>query len=722
MITLNTRTKQAIKTGLAMSITYGIALGMGWENPYWAGFAVAMISLSTAGQSLNKGAMRMMGTLVAATAVLIFIAWFAQDRWWFIAVLSLYLGFCTYMITGKKRTYFWWCCAFVCLVIGAHAAGDFSNTFNIAALRVQQTGMGILVYTLVSVFLWPISTRGMLDEATRKLFTTQATIYRTYRALLSGHGTAEDSLPLRMQEVQLLSQCAQALNAAETDSYEVWELRHQWRRLHHQSIDLMETLEHWRESFGEIQPLDFTKILPNIEAVLLELDERFAEIEYMLTDEAPTRTPTPVNLVVDHKEMLTHTHFQKAAVAVTKTQLDRLEMLSNVLLDCVRDIKGNGRQSTNPVPSDTPAGGFGLDPDRWQAAVRAMAATWAAFFIWFYVDPPGHATFVEFAPMLVMIAAMNRLNPTTLFTPLILGTLFAGVLYVFVMPHLSGYMELGAMIFGTTFLIYYLLWQPHQGLAKSAVIVMFLNVIGVQNQQTYDFAHYANTVAMVALACGLAVAIAYLPPSPRPEKVFLRLLARFFRHAEYLMSRLALDRDEQKKPATRWRMTLYRKDLLEIPDKLAALGRRIDNRLLSGQTPEQVQALATSLQALAYRINELVEARKSPQADFLVAAVIDDTRAWRMLAQKQFRLWADNPTLAVEPGVDVRARLAVRITGLEAQIGERLRVAGEEQLSEEDYENFYRYLGAFRGLSEAAVFYLQNAQGINWAQWEEERF
>ena len=44
------------------------------------------------------------------------------------------------------------------------------------------------------------------------------------------------------------------------------------------------------------------------------------------------------------------------------------------------------------------------------------------------------------------------------------------------------------------------------------------------------------------------------------------------------------------------------------------------------------------------------------------------------------------------------------------------------RLSEEDYENFYRYLGAFRGLSEAAVFYLQNAQGINWAQWEEERF
>jgi uncharacterized membrane protein YccC len=111
MIPLSTRTKEAIKTGLAMAIAYGIALYMDWEKPYWAGFAVAMISLSTAGQSLNKGAMRMLGTLVAATAVLTFIALFAQDRWWFIGILSVYLGFCGYMFTGKKRTYFWWCCA-----------------------------------------------------------------------------------------------------------------------------------------------------------------------------------------------------------------------------------------------------------------------------------------------------------------------------------------------------------------------------------------------------------------------------------------------------------------------------------------------------------------------------------------------------------------------------------------------------------------------------------
>jgi uncharacterized membrane protein YccC len=96
-----------------------------------------MISLSTAGQSLNKGAMRLLGTLAAVTAALIFIPWFAQDRWWFISVLSVYIGFCTYMIAGKKRQYFWYCCAFVCLIICDHAAGNPTNAFNSAVLRVK---------------------------------------------------------------------------------------------------------------------------------------------------------------------------------------------------------------------------------------------------------------------------------------------------------------------------------------------------------------------------------------------------------------------------------------------------------------------------------------------------------------------------------------------------------------------------------------------------------
>ena len=51
------------------------------------------------------------------------------------------------------------------------------------------------------------------------------------------------------------------------------------------------------------------------------------------------------------------------------------------------------------------------------------------------------------------------------------------------------------------------------------------------------------------------------------------------------MGRLALDRDDRKDLATRWKMALYRNDLLEIPMKLAAVGQRIDYHALPDTTP-----------------------------------------------------------------------------------------------------------------------------------------
>lgn len=208
-----------------MVIAYGIALGMGWENPRWAGFAVAMISLSTAGQSLNKGVLRMLGTFMAAAVALTLIALFAQERWWFMVALSVYLGICTYMLMGKTFQYFWYVSAFVCLIIAVDGGPSAETAFQTAMLRTQETGMGILVYSLVSVFLWPQSSGGSLKTVTTQLFETQHRLYQTYRGPISTAGMPKETQSLRMQEVQLLSQFAVTLGGAETESYEVWEVR-----------------------------------------------------------------------------------------------------------------------------------------------------------------------------------------------------------------------------------------------------------------------------------------------------------------------------------------------------------------------------------------------------------------------------------------------------------------------------------------------------------------
>ena len=80
-----------------------------------------------------------------------------------------------------------------------------------------------------------------------------------------------------------------------------------------------------------------------------------------------------------------------------------------------------------------------------------------------------------------------------------------------------------------------------------------------------------------------------------------------------------------------------------MPPKLAKWGQQIDYRTIPNNTPEQVQALVTSLQDLAYRIKPLMDAHKHPQAELLVGQLRDDLRTWRLKVEDQFHGWAEDP-------------------------------------------------------------------------------
>jgi uncharacterized membrane protein YccC len=718
---LSTRSKEAIKTALAMTIAYGIALYMDWEKPLWAGIAVAMISLSTVGQSLNKGTMRMLGTLVGSTAALIFLALFFQARWSMVFSLSLYVGFCTYMLTGKKYQYAWFVSGFVCLVVAVNAGTTAEQAFEIAVERTQETGIGILVYSLISVFLWPQSSLGAFNKASRKLFATQTQLYRAYLDLMADKETVEESRPLRLQEAQLLGQVGQLLMAAEIDSYEVWEVRHLWRRFLGQSKALMEVLERWRQSFAETERLNLTKLMPNLESLCSEIDLRFQQIECMLAGEIADRMPQVVTLTIDKTEALSLNHFQQAALAVTKTQFDRLEAISRSLFDCVRDIKGYGRQVSMVHREERSSNGLTIDLDRLGAAIMVMATLWISFLIWVYIDPPGHVMFVQLTATFAMAAAMMPQVPVSMMLlPFGLGSVFAGVVYIFIMPHLSGYAELAVLIFAATFTIYYLFSEPRQALAKAGGIVTFIVLISVQNQQTYSFAKYANSAAMFMLGITLVVATAYFHTSLRPEKTFLRLLRRFFRSCEYLMSTSPWDPQRSVTRLERWKETFHAHEVANLPGKLVTWGSVLPPQALGSATQEQVQMLTTSLQALAFRMQELIEARGSQQSELLVRELVADVRTWRVAVEEIFGRLSKKPQAA--ENASLRSRLDAKLTRLEARIDEAFDQADEASVSVEEAENIYRLLGAHRGVSEALVNYIGSATVIDWQQWQETRF
>jgi uncharacterized membrane protein YccC len=328
MINLSGKAKEAIKTALAMTIVYGIALYMDWDKPYWAGFAVAFISLATIEQSLNKGFMRMLGTLVAGTVALTLIALFPQQRWCFMVMLSIYVGLCTYMMTGKKMPYFYQVSAFVCVIICFDGGVNSPNAFETAIVRIQETGMGIFVYVMISVFLWPRRDNNDLN------------------------------------------------NEAEKND-------------------------------------------------------------------------------------------QKASKTLSE-----------------------------PVYCF-----FSLEPKRIKAALEVVVNLWLAFLVWVYVDPPGHASFVIMVTSMSLILARSpSAKAASMLLPAIGSCIFSGVLYIFVMPHLSGFVQLGMMIFVATFAIAYLFSKPQQMLLRAFGLAFFATLTSISNQQSYSFSSYANSSLMIILA------------------------------------------------------------------------------------------------------------------------------------------------------------------------------------------------------------------------------
>jgi len=367
---LSRRAKEAIKTALALAIAMGVALALGWEKPYWAGFAVAMISLQTAGASLNKGFLRVMGTLAAAVVAILLLSAFTQERWLFLSVLTLWVGYCVYRMRSQKGEYFWQTSGVTAMILIVSAGTTSESAFNIVVARTQETGLGVLVYSLVTFLLWKESGRGALDKTLRDLIAGQHKLFQACRGLTGGAAPTQALRHLAMQEAQHLTDFEHAINAAETDSFAVWEVRRQWRALHHHSRRLMVALGGWRESTRELAHLDRPQVVPNLDAFFAEIERRFAGLPELLDGRAPQQPLHRMALDVDMSAVRALPLFDRAAVAVARTQLERLESATAAVTELIADIRQVGPTASKDLLSLPRTAGLALDPDRLVAAIR----------------------------------------------------------------------------------------------------------------------------------------------------------------------------------------------------------------------------------------------------------------------------------------------------------------------------------------------------------------
>jgi uncharacterized membrane protein YccC len=524
---LSIRAKEAIKTALAFALAYGFALKTGWMSPMWAGLTVVVIALPSAGQSLQKGILRLGGTLPGCLAALLIFALAPQSRWVALVLTSAWMFLATYMMLSRPaKAYLWNVAGFTCLIIMTGAFDSPADVFDRAQSRTVATVVGIIIYTVVTTFLWPQSNAGAIRKALGALLATQRKRFAALRKRATDvdAADADDSSDLRalhLREVQQLSALGQALQAEGSESQEVREVRPELERLRDLCgavLDCLDRLETAVPTKGALRAS-----LPTADAFLNEIDARFASMTALLNTDAEPRAPREVSLTLNREALAELQPLDRAGVVVGRNQLVSLDELTVEAVHCMHDLIARRAADATPraghaqkTPHRVSSPGYDLDHLRGAALVAATVLV--GFVLWVFVNPPGHVSWVVLPPIVaMMVAGRQQLSATVFIRPTAIALAMGIAVYVFVLPKLSTFAELSVVLFAAMFVVNYYF----KAIGQFAGMIGVLMGISVQQQQAYSFAAMANTYIFTLGSFVLVYAMSYMIQSPRPEKAVL---------------------------------------------------------------------------------------------------------------------------------------------------------------------------------------------------------
>ena len=714
--------KESFKTALAMTIAIGIALAMDWQQAYWAGFAVAFCSLATIGQSLEKSALRMGGTLVAVVIALWIIALFGQDRWLFIIFISIYGAVCAYLMSFSANAYFWQICWVVVLLVSIKSGGNPVNAFETSMLRLQETGLGILVYSLVSVLIWPQHTGPKLEQTAINLVALQRQLLQACLAAIENRQEPPLIHDLADQERRVRAEFDQLLRAARVDTSDVRQMHQQWQEFQHELAGFSLAVTLWRETFAELKKVDVKKLLPNLGEFGAEIDRRHDEMRRVLADSGPTGQPESVALHVNKEELAALPPLRRATLGVSQSHLLDIERITRKQMNSLATIRAlNPGTSPPTVLQESSPGLFVPDPDHLTGAIRLAMMMWMSFLAIIFIGdlPGGFNVLLMSGSIGIVLANAPQLRISLVYRPLCYALALASLLYLLVMPALSSYLGLGAMIFAVTFAICFAFAAPPRALSKIVCLAVFLTLCGFTNDQSYNFLTIPTTI-MMFLAVFVVFNLGwYFPFNLMPERVFLRQLRRFFRSCHYLLSEPGREQVFPKWLIRRQR-AFHIQEIARLPARLSAWPSLIDTPQAGGASVQDVQTLVAAVTSMSIQLQQIIEQRTSSNPEITGWQLPPEFSRWRQGLQAGLhRLASEQDLVAVSQ--ELRAHIEDLGKELTVEI-EQSFAQHQAEFSQQIMETYCRLLDACRGTSVALFQCTHIMADIDWGRWQQERF
>jgi uncharacterized membrane protein YccC len=148
------RSQQCTMTALAVAIATAIALELHVDAPWWAAISAFVSVRATTPASMQRGALRIIGTAIGAAFALWLSPWLIED----IALSMVLLAVGTLGVLGlqvSNHGYAWLLGAVTTVMVLLAALDDPHSTLDIACNRTAEVTIGTLAAILVALVLAP---------------------------------------------------------------------------------------------------------------------------------------------------------------------------------------------------------------------------------------------------------------------------------------------------------------------------------------------------------------------------------------------------------------------------------------------------------------------------------------------------------------------------------------------------------------------------------------
>lgn len=549
-VLLNTRAwLTAFKTSLAAVIAMGLAMAFGWDKPYWAGISSIVATLPYVGASLEKGTMRLIGTVLAGAAAYLIMALFPQDQVGFCALWFAFLAAAAYGAQGKTYPYMFFLFGITLSLICAESFNQIDRLWDIVFFRVSEISLGVVVTLTVNTLLWPQRADTDMNAQMAVALGDCATLFsyavnRHEGRLAPPIDTETLRARLDAAFLQLHTLLPQAVLDSSVFSHHPASLRGMLHSLQEILIAGVSVLY----AAAESAPNPYIdRLRTELEAYTDALNAQLAQLALFFKSQA-TLPPSTVHaaraalnarLAAVGGEISLSGNAPQALIRV-KAYLANLEDFETALTH-LREAAigltkpGRERRATHRRAPSAPR--WRLDTRRLQYAIKVPVAILLMFYFWQWTRMPEGVSGLIMVAVLALksMVSSNQFSLWRLASYLAMGAA-GSLLLLFLTPHMQIYAQYGTVIF-LLLMFFSMVSQADQRYSYAGLpaLLGFVMVTWIYDTQVVSIYSKVNTFISVGVGVVFVVFVFRLLWPLIPERQLRESLARFFSEgADYL--------------------------------------------------------------------------------------------------------------------------------------------------------------------------------------------